>query len=176
MNQRLLNRGFAEFHLVSLMLLTFGIALALPTSALAQRAGTQTEVLTNQTVIGMVTAKVSKELLTTKIKTTRNSFDVTVNGVTNLFQSKVPQDVIRAMITAAIDPKLGQPARTPEVLQNQSVVTMLTAKVPKAIILAKIQNTKSAFDVSANGLVGLTQAKVPTDVIKAMVAKAGGAQ
>ena len=80
------------------------------------------------------------------------------------------------MISMAADAKLGQPpSRTPEVLENQSVVTLVVAKVPKAVILAKIQSTRSAFDVSANGLVGLTQVKVPTDVIKAMVAKAGGA-
>ena len=175
MNHSRDNGCSAKLRIVRLVPLALGIALAFPAGALAQRGGTDTEVLTNQAVINMVTAKLNKDLLTTKINSTRNSFDVTVNGLVSLQQSKVPPDAIRSMITMAADAKLGRPpSRTPEVLQNQSVVTLVTAKVPKAVVLAKIQSTRSAFDVSADGLVGLTKAKVPTDVIKAMIAKDGG--
>jgi hypothetical protein len=58
-----------------------------------------------------------------------------------------------------------------EVLDNQSVVAMIVARVPRAVIMTKIQNTRAGFDVSSAGLVQLAQAKVPTDVIKAMVTK-----
>jgi hypothetical protein len=149
--------------------LVFGLAA----DAAAQRAGAAPEILTNQSVISMTGAKLNKDLLLTKVNTTRNAFDVTVNGIVNLYQAKVHADVIRSMITMAVDPKLGQPSKNAELLDNQSVVTMIVAKVPKAIVLSKIQNTKSAFDVSASGLVGLTQSKVPADVIKTMVVKSG---
>ena len=46
---------------------------------------------------------------------------------------------------------------------------MLTSKVPKQVILSKIQVSRSAFDVSASGLVSLNASKVPDDVIKAMM-------
>jgi hypothetical protein len=109
-----------------------------------------------------------------KINATRNSFDVTVNGIINLHQGRVHQDVIRQMITLAVDPKLGTPVvRAPELLENQSILSLLAAKVPKTIVLAKIQSTKAVFDVTANGLVSLTQNKVPADLIKAMVVKSG---
>ena len=55
MNQSQDNRRSAKLLIVR-FLLALGIALAIPTAAIAQRAGTDTEVLTNQTVISMVTA------------------------------------------------------------------------------------------------------------------------
>ena len=151
------------------------MALLAPIAARAQRSASgDGEVLTNQTVINMVSAKINKDLLISKINTTPNTFDVTVNGLINLIQGKVSADAMRTMITVAADAKLGRNRASSEVLDNQSVVSMIGSKVPKAVVLAKIQNTKANFDVTSNGLVGLTQAKVPTDVIKAMVAKAGG--
>ena len=52
----------------------------------------------------------------------------------------------------------------------------LVLAVPRAVILSNIQNTKANFDVSSSGLVSLTQAKVPQDVIRAMVAKSSGGE
>ena len=46
---------------------------------------------------------------------------------------------------------------------------MLGAKVPKELVLAKIQVSRSQFDVTATGLVSLNTSKVPEDVIKAMM-------
>lgn len=149
------------------------LALSLVAALPGQRGGAA-EVLSNQDVIGMTSAKLSKDLLIAKINTTRNTFDVSVQGLIALHQGKVHQDVMRSMLNLAADPKLGTPSKKAEVLDNQSVVSLITAKVPKAVILAKIQSTKSAFDVSSSGLVSLTQAKVPQDVIRAMVAKSSG--
>jgi hypothetical protein len=160
--------------LVRLSVLVALVVILVPGSiAAAQRGAAAAEVLTNQSVIGMVAAKLNQDVLSAKISSTRNSFDVTVNGLVNLYQNKVPTAVMQSMISMAGDAKLGQPAsRTPEVLNNQSIVTLVVGKVPKAVILSKIQNTKSDFDVSSDGLVELTQAKVPTDVIKVMISKA----
>ena len=150
------------------------LALAVSAAVPNQQKSAASEVLTNQDVIGMTSAKLSKDLLIAKINTTRNSFDVTVHGLIALQQGRVNQDVMRSMLTLAADPKLGTPSRKAEVLDNQSVVTLITGKVPKAVILSKIQSTKANFDVSSSGLVSLTQAKVPQDVIRAMVAKSSG--
>jgi hypothetical protein len=216
------------------------------TTPLAAQAGA-VETLTNQSVIGMVVGKLNKDLILAKISSTRNEFDVTASGIVNLHESRVSQDVIRSMMSAASDPQLGRPnaganevlsnggivamttARVPrplvlakisntpndfdvtvpalvslqgsrvahevmtammnaaadarlgrnaanaaDVLTNQSVVAMVTGRVPKQVILGKIQNTRVNFDVSAEGLVSLNQNKVPQDVIKAMVVRASG--
>jgi hypothetical protein len=68
----------------------------------------------------------------------------------------------------------GQGAAGAEVLTNESVVQMVVGKVPKDLILAKIQSTSTAFDVTANGLVSLYQRKVPTDMMKAMIQASAG--
>jgi hypothetical protein len=51
---------------------------------------------------------------------------------------------------------------------------MVTGKVVKSVVLAKIQGTKGNYDTSSSGLVQLTNGKVAGDVIKVIVAKAGG--
>lgn len=151
--------------------LVVGLASA-PVSA--QRAGAA-EVLTNESIISMTSANVNKDLLVAKLNTTRNSFDVTVDGLINLTLGKVNQDVIKSMISAASNPKLGPPApKTPEVLDNDGVIKLVGSKVQRVVVMAKIMGTKTSFDVTAAGLVSLTQAKVPNDVIQAMVVKGSG--
>jgi hypothetical protein len=153
--------------LAVLVVLTIGVPVAAQISS-------NDEVLTNEKIIGMTTANVEKDLLLSKLTTTRNAFDVSVGGLVTLNQGKVNQDVMKAMITAAANPKLGPlPLPTPEVLDNQSVITMVTGKVPKAVVLMKIQNSRGLYDMSSAGLVSLTQAKVPSDVIQVMTAKNG---
>jgi hypothetical protein len=159
-----LRRGFAAILFV----------LAMPGLALAQRSGAAQEVLTNQSIISMVGAKLNRDLIVSKINTTRNTFDVSPTGLVNLQQGKVHADIMRAMITMAADAKLGAPNRKPEVLDNAAVIAMVSGKVPKAAIFAKIQNTRAEFDVTADGLVRLQQNNVPSDVIKAMIAKGSG--
>jgi hypothetical protein len=61
-----------------------------------------------------------------------------------------------------------------EVLTNESVVQMVVGKVPKDLILAKIQSTNSAFDTTADALIALHKSKVPADAIKIMMMKASG--
>jgi hypothetical protein len=145
-------------------------ACLLSRDLLAQRSGAA-EVLTNESIVSMTAAKLNRDLILAKVNTTKNTFDVSVNGLVSLTQGKVHQDVIKSMISAYANPKLG-PAKNTEVLDNQAVVSMILGKVAKAVVLAKIQGTRANFDVSAAGLVSLSQAKVPQDVIQAMVAKA----
>jgi hypothetical protein len=60
----------------------------------------------------------------------------------------------------------------PDALTNEAVVEMVVGKLPKDLILAKIQTAKPAFDLSAAGLVFLSQNKVPESVVTAMMKSA----
>ena len=146
------------------------IAALIPSSALSQ-APASAEVLSNTSVVNMMTAKVSKDLILAKIRNTKSQFDVTAGGLVRLHQSKVSQDLILAMMGAAADPKLAVPATGPaEVLTNNEVVQMVMGQLPRALIIEKIRVTKTRFDVTSDGLVSLQSSKVPDDVVKAMMA------
>ena len=127
------------------------------------------ETLTNQSVIAMVVGKLNKELILAKITSTKNEFDVTASGIVNLHQGKVSQDVIRSMMSAAVDPKLGNPKRAPEVVSNQAIIAMTSAGVPKPLIIAKVGDTPNEFDVTVSGVVNLHTNKVSQDVMTAMI-------
>jgi len=129
------------------------------------------DALTNEAIIGLAAANVPKDVILSKINTTPNVFDITLPGLVSLTQGRVRTDVIQVMIAMAADPRLGKGPKTNEVLDNQAVMTMVTTKLPKPIIIAKIQNTPAAYDVTPAGIVALTQAKVPSDVVQAMVLK-----
>ncbi len=128
------------------------------------------EVLSNTSVVNMIAAKVSKDLILTKIRTTKSGFDVTASGLVRLHQSKVPQDVIVAMMAAAADTKLAVAGTGPaEVLTNSEIVQMVLGNLPRPLIIEKIRVTKARFDVTSDGLVSLQTSKVPDDVVKAMM-------
>jgi len=149
----------------ALALCTLAATLA-PESLRAQAA----EILSNTSVANMVTGKVSKDLILTKIRTTKQTYDVTAGGLVRLNQGKIPQDVILAMMAAAADPKLaGGPASAPEVITNQEVIQMVMGQVPRPIIIEKIRITKAKFDVTSDGLVNLQSNKVPDEIVKAMM-------
>jgi len=126
----------------------------------------QAEVLNNQSIVQMVTGKVPKNLILEKIRTTTGSFDVTPNALIALNKSKVSDDVIEAMMRTPTK------VESKEVITNDAVILMVSGKLPKKIILLKIQLTKSKFDVTPAGLVSLTQNKVSADVQKAMMTAA----
>lgn len=148
----------------ALTLCVFGLSQFVATSATAQAP----EVLSNTSVVNMIAAKVSKDLILTKIRTTKSGFEVTAAGLVRLHQSKVPEDVIIAMMNA--DPKLVAPSPGPaEVLTNNEIVQMVLGKLPRRLIIEKIRVTKARFDVTSDGLVSLQTSKVPDDVVKAMM-------
>src|ERR1041385_1000569 len=140
------------------------ITAAQPSPVRAQRSSAP-EVLTNDWVIQMSAANLNRDVMLAKINSTRNTFDVTAQGLINLTANKVNENVIKSMISAAANPKLGPPApKTPEVLDNQAIISMYSSKVSRAVIIAKIVATKANFDTTSAGLVSLTQAKVPSDI------------
>ncbi len=138
------------------------------------RAQGDTEVLTNATVVQMVAGKLSKDLIVGKINSARPGFDLSSDGIISLVSFKVDQNIIKLMLQVSDNARRSGSALPTlvgldEVLSNEIVVRMLSGKVPKQIVLAKIQMSRSAFDVSSSGLVSLTTSKVPEDVIKAMM-------
>src|SRR6476659_5704335 len=62
-----------------------------------------------------------------------------------------------------------------EVLTNDSVIQMVKAGLPEAVVIAKIKSTSSKFDLKTDSLVSLKQAGVSDKVLEAMVAAGSGA-
>lgn len=142
----------------------------------ASGAGAQgdTEVLSNATVVQMVAGKLSKDLIVGKINSARPGFDLSSDGIISLVGFKVDQNIIKLMLQVGDNARRSGSAPSTlagldEVLTNEIVVRMLSGKVPKQLVMAKIQMSRSAFDVSSSGLVSLNTSKVPEDVIKAML-------
>ena len=132
------------------------------------------EVLSNATVVQMVTAKLSKDLILGKINSARPGFDLSSVGIASLISSKVDQGIVKQMLQVADNARRSGSAPSTlvgldEVLTNEIIVKMLVDKVPKPLVLQKMQMSRSAFDVSAGGMVSLKNSKVPDDVIQAML-------
>lgn len=58
---------------------------------------------------------------------------------------------------------------TDEVLTNDKVITMFKAGLPPAIIINKIQLSRTNFDTTTDELIRLQKAQLPTEIINAMV-------
>src|ERR1043165_1879573 len=82
------------------------------------------------------------------------------------------------VLTVALTPSaiVGQGRNSgSEVLTNDKVMTMVKAGLPNNIIVNKIHASKSSFDTSTDELIRLKNAKVPDEIINAMVEAASGA-
>ena len=168
MHSRILARTLSIPRLLTLCMLMGG-----PVQRMTAQA--EAEVLTNEAVIQMVTGKLSKDLIIGKIGSTKSGFDLSSEGIIALSTNKVDPKIVTTMIDAAQNSiRRGTAAPSlkglDEVLTNDIIVRMVTTKVPRQLILTKIQISRSAYDISATGLVALNTAKVPEEVIKAMMA------
>ena len=56
-----------------------------------------------------------------------------------------------------------------EVLTNEKVITMIRAGLPPSIIVNKIRTSKTHFDTSTEELIRLQNARVPAEIMNAMV-------
>lgn len=78
--------------------------------------------------------------------------------------------ILTALVLAiAVRPVSAQSSTKGDTLTNRSVIDMVAAKLPRALIVAKLTSTPAQFDVTATGLVSLVAANVPTDYIKMMM-------
>ncbi|MEP6832059.1 MAG: hypothetical protein ABJB74_01645 [Gemmatimonas sp.] len=159
-------RSVVRFHAATVALLLFApVAIA--------NAQTDTEVVTNETVVHMVTGKLSKDLIVGKITAAVPGFDLSSEGLVLLNTNKVDANIVKAMFDAAESAKRRGVANSvtgfDEVLTNEIMIRMVSAKVSKDLIMRKMQMSRSQFDVSSAGMVNLNQNKVPQDIIKAMM-------
>ena len=147
-------------------------ALTLLLAPIASRASAQAgaEVLNNESIISMVTGKVAKDLIVSKIKSTKSTFDLSPEGLIKLNTAKVSSDVIKLMLTTA-----GAANGNKETLTNEGIIKMAVGGLSRDVIVTKISLSKPGYDLTTNGLLDLTKNKVSTDVQKAMMASASGA-
>jgi hypothetical protein len=62
------------------------------------------EVLTNNEIVQMVMGQLPRPLIIEKIRVTKARFDVTSDGLVSLQTSKVPDEVVKAMMAAPVAP------------------------------------------------------------------------
>lgn len=118
------------------------------------------EILSNESIINMVGAKVKKELIVSKIKDSKNKFDLSTQGLTNLKKGKVLDNIVEEMILAT------NPLPT---LKNEDVIAMHKADISGGTILKMVQYSPSDYNTSTDALVTLKSEKIPDNITKAMM-------
>ena len=79
------------------------------------------------------------------------------------------------VLVAAVGLSLpGATSLAQEVLTNDSVIQMIKAGLPEAVVIAKIRSTATKFDLKTDSLVSLKKAGVSDKVLEAMVAAGSG--
>lgn len=66
--------------------------------------GQQGDILTNEMIIGMHSKGLPTSIITSRLKTAKNSFDISTESLIKLTENKIPEDLINAIIDAAGDP------------------------------------------------------------------------
>ncbi len=77
--------------------------------------------------------------------------------------------ILLPLILAAHVAANAQELATTEVVTNEKVITMVQAGLQASIIVNKIRTSKTNFNTSTDELIRLKQARVPDDVINAMI-------
>ena len=91
------------------------------------------ETLTNQNIISLTTAKISKDIIIQKVKSNPNQFDMSSSALISLKTSKVSDLVVEEMLLAANNLPL---------VTNKDVIDMQQGGVSRDIIIKKIQFSK----------------------------------
>lgn len=79
------------------------------------------------------------------------------------------------VLVAAVGLSLpGATSLAQEVLTNDSVIQMIKAGLPEAVVIGKIKSTATKFDLKTDSLVSLKKAGVSDKVLEAMVAAGSG--
>lgn len=133
-------------------------------SGIVQNAWAQ-EVLTNQSIVAMNQAKVSRSLIIEKINISRCQFDMSANGLLSLKSIDVPESIMEAMLAVT---------RPTDVLNNEDVIRLTQAGLGRKLLTQKIQAGSTRFNVSTDGMIQLKVAKVPEAIIKIMMTPGAG--
>jgi hypothetical protein len=83
--------------------------------------------------------------------------------------SSFPPAAPAEAITPASGTTTQQASSNAEVLTNNSIVEMVTAKLPEEVIITKIQTSPNNFDLSTPALADLNQKGVSTAIMKSML-------
>jgi hypothetical protein len=118
------------------------------------------EVLTNQNVVAMNQAKLSRSLIIEKINISRCQFDMSTSGLVSLKSVDLPESVMEAMLSVT---------RPTDVITNEDVIRLYQAGLSRKLITQKIQSGSTRFNVNTEGVIQLKTAKVPEPIIKVMM-------
>lgn len=88
----------SKIVLLMLSLLFFSITLKAQTSSTGTTGG---EVMTNESVITMVKAGLSADIIISKIQTSKTNFNVSTEELVRLGNMKIPGEIIKAMVLAS---------------------------------------------------------------------------
>ncbi len=89
-------------HTLKLATLLLSLLLFTTTPSLGQGNGSSgSEVLTNENVMTMVKAGLPPSIIVNKIRTSKTNFDTSTNQLFQLQQTRVPTDIINAMVAAS---------------------------------------------------------------------------
>lgn len=119
------------------------------------------DILTNQSIIALKSAKLSETVIRTKIQNAPNSFNLTGAGMVELKTAKISESIIEQMISVT------KPLPT---LNNADVIKMANSGISNRLIKKYMDLAPSSFDITTNDLIALKSAKVPDKIIKAMMA------
>ena len=150
---------------------TLALIVLDPGMGRAQGTSGGQEVITNENVIQMIVGKVPKDLILTKVQTTKSEFDLSPEGLIKLALNKVPNDIVKTMILTT---STARGSAAPPALDNAAVIKLVTGQVSKDVITTLIQTSKAGYDLTTDGLIALNQNKVPQDVVKVMMAASAG--
>lgn len=130
------------------------LLFALSTTAQAQ------ETLTNQSIVSLVKAKISAELIIDKIKVSPTNFDLTTKGVIELTKEGANGNILEVMMLTSDNLPI---------LRNQDIIDLHLNRIPKDVILNKIMYSECNFNTTVEGMVELKNSKVPDAVVKVVM-------
>lgn len=123
------------------------------------------EILTNNNILNMVGAKISKKIILSKIQTTNNSFDLSADAIVKLANSDVSDELILTMLDFQ-----NKKSKEQEKLTNDDIIKMTVSNISKKIVLKKINSSNNNFDLKSDELIKFSNNKVSDEVVMAIMA------
>ncbi len=123
------------------------------------------DLITNQDVIAMKSAKITDDVILAKITASQCDFDLSTTGLIDLKNAKISDKITNQMFISS--PPI-------ETITNEDIIRMYQAKVSNNIIISKMIATNHNFDISSDGLISLTSKKIPKKIVKFMIEQPQG--